>query len=564
MTLSAFTRSARVAASLSATVAAIVVALAADPVCAQVKSESLGALDLWSTPGRATGLPADLWSGASPVLVRAILDQVGDRPVSPALMAMARRVLASGAAAPDGAGSDMALAGARARALLALGDPEAVAVILARTPRIEASETLSRAKAEVALLMGRDQEACDVGQALQENRDGLWWLKLRAYCSLVADQGGAAQVTVDLWRQSGGKDAAFERLMTVAATGVTGKSAPALDDALDLALSRRLGILDAAEPQLASASPAVIAALASDPKAPPGVRLEAAARALRLGVVPAEVVRELYAPPTPPPALAAVTDGPAPPTIAELAKNPTALAEARLTAMALRSADPVEREAAAVALLGRARYAGEFIGLARLIAPALPEIVRSGAPLHDPVLFAMAAAVAGDTATADAVRGKIEQDKAPGPGIPSIGAHDLALLDALIAEGSGRRAGPVLDRLAERGGVGDPKLRAKAQGAALLLAAAGQPLSPEAKAELAAFDVPPAKASPTRLTLLSADGAHRLRGETALLALAIAEQQPTGPSLADRAAIVQALHEAGLEDEARAVAIESLLVLIRS
>jgi hypothetical protein len=474
-------------------------------------------------------------------------------------MAVARRVLAAGAAAPDGAGADMALAGARARALLTLGDPEAVAAILARTPHIETGESLSRAKAEVALLMGRDQEACDAGQALQENRDGLWWLKLRAYCSLVADQGGAAQVTLDLWRQSGGKDAAFERLMTAATTGVAGKAVPGLDDALDLALSRRLGVLDAAEPQIAGASPAVIAALVLDAKTPPGVRLEAAGRALRLGIVPAEVVRELYAPPAPSPALAAVTDGPAPPTIAELAKSPVASAEARLTLIALRSADPLEREAAATALLGRARYAGEFVGLARLIAPALPDIVRSGAPLHDPVLFAMAAATVGDTATADAIRGKIEQDKAPG-----AGPHDLALLDALIAEGSGRRAGPVLDRLAERGGVGDAKQRAKAQAAALLLAAAGQPLSPEAKVELVGFELAAAKASPTRLALLSADGAHRLRGETALLALAIAEQQPTGPSLADRAAIVQALHEAGLEDEARAVVIESLLVLIRS
>ena len=40
-------------------------------------------------------------------------------------------------------------------------------------------------------------------------------------------------------------------------------------------------------------------------------------------------------------------------------------------------------------------------------------------------------------------------------------------------------------------------------------------------------------------------------------------QQPDGITLADRAAIVSALRQAGLEDDARAIAMEGLLALAR-
>ncbi|MBS0297487.1 MAG: hypothetical protein JSR45_14355 [Proteobacteria bacterium] len=552
MTVSAFTRSARVVASPSVLLAAVLACGAASaqtaPETPPVRSESLGALDLWSAPGRQTDLPPDLWRGASAPLLRGVLEQVGDRPPSPAIAAVARRVLAAGAAAPEGAGADSALAAARARALMQLGDPEAAWAVLARAPQAESSEALSRARVEVALILGHDHEACDTGAALQENRGGLWWLKLRAFCSVLAGQGPAAQVTADLWRQSGGKDPAFERLIADAVDGA-GKSAPSAADAIDWALTRKLGW--AKDLPVDAAPPGLLAALAADPQTPPTQRHEAVARGLRLGVVPADLARAVYA---------SGLEGEAAPaaTVAELAKAPGAEAEARLTMRALRSPDPVERDQAAMAVLARARYAGEFPGLARLIAPALPEIVRSGAAPSDPMLFAAAAALAGDGATADAVRSHIEQDKTPG-----ADAHALALLDAVIALSAGCPAGPVLDRLIDRGGVGDPKLRARAQWAALLLYADGQPLSPEAKVEFAGFDSPPAKASPERLALMARAGQKRAKGETAMLALSIGLQQPTGPTTSDRAAIVAALLDAGLGREAREVAVEGLLVLQR-
>lgn len=521
------------------------------PDLAPVSSSRLGALDLWSSPGRETGLGSDLWRGSSAPLVAHVLEGVGSRPISPAIAAMARRVLATGAAAPDGGGADPELAALRARALIALGDPAAAFSTLSRAPRVEASEPLSRAKAEAALFTGQDASACDTAQALEQNRDGSFWRKLRVFCATLGGRSGAAQVALDLWRQAGGKDQAFDRLAGAAASGAGDKVGASLADPVDLALSRRFG-LDPG-PQLETATPAAIAAVVQSSGFSPTARAQAVAAGLRQGLVSGDQARTLYAP-----AVAPTGDPEA--QIAELAKGQGegggAAADAQLFRIATRGADPMARDQAAMALLGRGRYAGGFKAMAELLAPALPEIARTGAPLSDPIRFAAAAAAAGDTATADLVRGRIDQEKTPG-----ANPRSLALLDALIAAGSGRAAGPVLDRLAEQAAGADTALKASSGDAALMLMALGQPLTPAARAEIAELRAAQPLSPPARLLLMARDGADRIKGETAMLALAVGEDQPIGPSQADRARIVAALGAAGLHEDARAIAVESLLVL---
>ncbi|NEX92306.1 hypothetical protein G3573_05955, partial [Caulobacter sp. 17J65-9] len=94
---------------------------------------------------------------------------------------------------------------------------------------------------------------------------------------------------------------------------------------------------------------------------------------------------------------------------------------------------------------------------------------------------------------------------------------------------------------------------------ALLLAATGAPMTPGARAQFAAFDPPAGKASPARLAALSDAARAKLPGETALYALSIARQQPNALSLADRAAVVRALTDAGLKEDATRIALEGLV-----
>lgn len=228
-----------------------------------VAVQTLAAPDAFSTPGRDTGLPPTLWRGASLPLVKAVLPILAERPLTPAAAQLARRVLATGAPGPEGAGSDPAFAAARAEALMAQGDPQAAARILARAPGLDRNADLARAAAESALLAGQDGRACEIEEALTDGRDEPYWLRLRAYCQAMAGKTAEAQLTFDL-AQSQARDAAFGRLMAAKLAGGGPPGPASLRNGLDLALSRSLALdLSQAKP-----APAVAAALSADGPAP--------------------------------------------------------------------------------------------------------------------------------------------------------------------------------------------------------------------------------------------------------------------------------------------------------
>ncbi len=224
--------------------------LAAAPAHAQVEVVQLAAPDAFSTPGRDTGLPADLWSGTPIETARTVLPMLASKPLSPAAASLARRVLATGARGPDGSAGDEALTGARAGALIALGDGAAASRILDRAAGMGRSAVLSQAAAEAALLAGDNARACSIAEGLSAGRGEPYWLRLRAFCQVEAGQGAQAQLTFDL-AQAQARDAVYGRLMAAKLSG-TAPGAASLRNGLDLALSKSLGLdLTAAKPGLA-------------------------------------------------------------------------------------------------------------------------------------------------------------------------------------------------------------------------------------------------------------------------------------------------------------------------
>jgi hypothetical protein len=225
---------------------------------------ALAAPDAFTTAGRATGLPSPLWQGTSLEVVKAVLPLLAQRPLAPAAAALARRVLATGAQGPEGAGQDPALVAGRAQALMTQGDPRAAVAIIARAPGLDRNPDLARVAAESALLAGEDARACRIEQALTAGREDVYWVRLRTYCQAIAGKTAEAQLSFDL-AQSQGKDAAFTRLMGAKLAGAGNPGAPSLRNGLDYALSRNLGLdLSQAKP-----APAVAAALAQDEPADP-------------------------------------------------------------------------------------------------------------------------------------------------------------------------------------------------------------------------------------------------------------------------------------------------------
>jgi hypothetical protein len=234
------------------------------PAALDVQVATLAAPDAFTTPGRATGLPPTLWTGASVKTVRAVLPLLAAKTLTPAGAALARRVLATGAQGPEGARQDPALAAGRSEALLVQGDAKAAAAVLTHAPGADRNADLARATAEADLLAADDAGACRTAQGLTEGRDDPYWLKLRAYCQAIAGETAQASLTFDL-AQAQSKDPVFTRLMGAKLAGGGNPGAASLRNGLDYALSRSLGLDVAA----AKPAPAVAAALTGAEPAPP-------------------------------------------------------------------------------------------------------------------------------------------------------------------------------------------------------------------------------------------------------------------------------------------------------
>jgi hypothetical protein len=233
------------------------------PGQAQVQVSQLAPPDAFSAPGRATGLPPELWRGTTIETAKAVLPLLAAKPLSPAAAALARRVLATGASGPQGSLGDEGLVGLRASALIALGDAGAAAKILDRQPSLERNPDLARAAAEGFLLAGDNARACAIAEGLGEGRGQIYWLRLRAFCEAAASKTAEAQLTFDL-AQTQARDAVYGRLMAAKLNGAAAGAA-SLRNGLDYALSKALNLdLTAAKP-----APAVAAAISGAEPAEP-------------------------------------------------------------------------------------------------------------------------------------------------------------------------------------------------------------------------------------------------------------------------------------------------------
>lgn len=205
-----------------------------------VMVEALRSPDIFSTAAQDTGLKADLWTGTSADIARTIVPLLAQRSLSPASQGLAYRLMATGAPAPAGAEHDLDLAAARGLALIALGDAAGAGRVLDRQPGMSTNAELSRAAAEAALFLQNNAEACQIAQQLTQGREGVYWLRLRSFCQLVAGETEAAQLTFNL-AQMAAKDTNYGRLMAAQLAGSGPPAKPAFKTGLERALSKAQG-----------------------------------------------------------------------------------------------------------------------------------------------------------------------------------------------------------------------------------------------------------------------------------------------------------------------------------
>jgi hypothetical protein len=298
---------------------------------------------------------------------------------------------------------------------------------------------------------------------------------------------------------------------------------------------------------LATASPAVLRAWAASDNAPMAQRLAAGERAAAFGAVPLADLRALYEKAE---FTAEEQSGP----VAAAAKVKGARGHALLYTAARSQKLPAARAELMRTMLGTARKDGDFLFVARLIEPLVLDV----RPAKDLASFA------GDAVRVLVATGHRAEAKQWLPLVDDESAPALYPIARLAFGGDGpgwdaRRAAAAVDVLAKADGDAGPR---RAALALALLGAFDDPVGPAEWAPLAAtqplfsLDVP---GGPIWFDLPQAAAARRL-GETVLLALVTAGE---GDHLSMQPVrlihAIEALRKAGLENDARAIAIEAAL-----
>jgi hypothetical protein len=513
------------------------------PVCAYAQSaeptpielQQLGSLDAWTVGAlsRANGaLASDIWSRSDPAVLAVVFERLPAVYDSPAMLALARRVLLSGADAPRGDAD--AAARERFEALGKMGAADELATMASGAGASLSDVAIAQYAAQAELARGQRVQACNRGRAAQVGEQAPpFLLRLRAYCSAAAGDRAAADLALELARAQNAADAWYTGAVA-AAGGAPGARPPAAryDNSLAVQLSIA-GQLRPGPNPLANSSTLALVALARSEQAPQPQRAQAAALAFRRGAISATEARTIL--------------------VATPAEITSALPPI-LPALRQVTAAPASPEAAAAiaGVLRQASANADFAAAARFFKADIAAL-QSAPDAASAVLFARAALAAGDAQLGQRLVASARH----------AGADEAALapLDAALVALTGARneqATMAMQRRIDR--AAGQRARAAARDVTIL-AALGAPMDGAVQSFLLAN--PPqggARAESGAMLALASAVERNAVGEGALLAVAAAGEG--GPARLDAesvASIVRALRGLRLEDEARRVAAEAIL-----
>lgn len=262
---------------------------------APISTESVGLLE----PDKAR-LPSNLWDKTSRALVEKLVAAVPNATVSRPARDLTRRLLLVAApapgiekeAAPD---KTTSFASVRAVKLLALGDVDSAAGLTRLVPARLEDETLARVLLDAAFEAYDNSGACTLARGQIARFNAEYWQKALIFCQALANEHNRAQLGLTMLREQGGPDdPAFARLV-----GILGGDTKSKVDKLPTPTPLHLAMMRAARQNLpadlaGSSEPLVLRMVASAPNTTPEIRLVAAERAEAFGILPAETLGEFY------------------------------------------------------------------------------------------------------------------------------------------------------------------------------------------------------------------------------------------------------------------------------
>jgi len=504
------------------------------------------------------GLGRDMWAGSEAGLVQRLLPALPVTPPSRAMRRLQERLLLSVALPPQPNSEaqpvpslSLALLRLRAEKLAAMGASEAVLQLLAQVPGDSLTGDLEHLRLNAMLLTQSPQAVC--GEMAQFRRgDDPSFARLRIFCALVAGRGEDAAAALDIARDQGLADPLLESATDL----VRGRSAREIEHLpqptpLSLALLRLVN-----KPIPADAAQTRDAALwrpILQGDAPVEARLLAAEKAEAAGVIETEVLRQAYN------SVAFTREELAAPLSADRGPRSRALL---FRAAQVQSA-PLARAEIMARALSAAREQGQYFTAARVYGPMVAHLKPAPDLVGFSGHFARMLFAIGDYPAARYWLFLARQHGADLPEAANSAARLWALqrLSEAADDAPYQRGALAAWRKATADGTPDQVGR-RTEVVFGLLDAMGHEVGDEAwlslmddRTEITATVPHPALWQVMRIS------AEKLRlGETVMLGLI--SLGPEGPGAAEPTnlyRVIASLRLIGLEDEARALAIEAAI-----
>lgn len=191
--------------------------------------DRVGATAVGLVDARSGGLPADIWQRSHPEMPSLLISQLPDLIASPALRALAIRLLVTAAPLPTmpGAVDRAARAGdflaARIGALTRIGAPDEAVALSETLSRRERAGGVRRAIAEAALAADDPEPACAdsaarTAEGTADDGDG-FWARLQVFCQIRAGDLAGAELSAQLLQDLGQAGSLFMSLSDALISG---------------------------------------------------------------------------------------------------------------------------------------------------------------------------------------------------------------------------------------------------------------------------------------------------------------------------------------------------------
>lgn len=501
-------------------------------------------------------LPSDMWRGLTVSAVEALIANAGIPPRSPVLHDVWRRLVVPGAGPEAASPGNVRFTAIRAEALDRSGLVDEAAWVLAQDPATARDPILATLSARIEIGRNNGRAACNSAETARTPAPGmpksliLTSILANGYCAAARGDMTAASLQAALAREHGQDAEASADLLDAVASGATAVVPKgAILSLVDYRILE-LGHQEAGAVTIENAEPNLLGALARNAKADPLLRLAAAERAaMHNAIAPAELA-SLYL------ALAGpIADGVD--ANANASKGESPLRRAALYKAAVSERTPLPRSRHLRSFLDSARRAGFYWPALFIAAKPASEIE----PIPETGWFAETA-IETALASGDTVLARTWcqlGDRLAAQGNAAGFGHWLALADLSDANLTAGRSEYLdsIERLARDGRL-DPVLLHKLVTVLDAL---------EIKVPIPLWEAAGRSPQPAGgylpdtgiLTALQAAAAKQEIGHTVLLA--IRTLGPDGASGANLIALgdtIRALRKAGLETEARRLALEAL------